>query len=110
MRIELRGFEDRFIGLEINGGAMAAEAAHFFQAAGGLTAPECLPPFEAIAADGGDQFLRQRVYDGRANAVQAAGMEVIAPFAELGSRVERRQDELQRGPFKLRMQIDRDAS
>src|SRR5579871_107856 len=109
MWIELRGLEDRFIGFEVNAGTVPPEWADLFQAAGGFAAPERLPPFAAIAADGGDEFLRQGVYHRRADAMQTAGVQVVASFTELGARVERRQDKLQGRPLEFGMEVDGNA-
>ena len=108
--VELRGLEDVRVRLEVDGGAVAAEGADLFQLAGRLAALEGLLPLEAVAADGGDELLRQGVDDRRADAVQAAGVDVAVAVAELGAGVQRGQDQLQAGLLVLGMDVDRDAA
>ncbi len=55
------------------------------------------------------QLFRERIDHRRADAMQAARVHVIAPFAELGARVQRRQDQLQCRLLVLGMQIDGNA-
>ena len=62
----------------------------------------------AVTAHLGDEPLGQRVHDGDADAVQAAG-NLVAVAAELAAGVELRQDDRQRGQILLRHEVDRDA-
>ena len=72
--------------------------AELLQLAGRLAALERLLPLEAVAADGGDELARQGVDDRRADAVQAAGVEIAVAVAELAAGVQRRQDQFQGRP------------
>ena len=70
---------------------------------------EALLPGVAVAADGGDQLLRERVDDAGADAVQAArGLVVLA--LELAAGVEHREDDLEGALAGLRMLVDGDAA
>ena len=82
----------------------------FLELGGGLAALEGLLPLEAVAADGGDELLRQGVDDRRADAVQAAGVDVAVALAELAAGVQRGEDQLQGRLLVLGMHVDRDAA
>ncbi len=108
--IEARGLKDVGVGLEGDDGAVAAKRADLLDGAGRFAALEFLLPLVAVSADHGDELLRQRVDDRRADAVQAAGVEIVAAFAELGAGVERGQDQFQGGAFELGVHINWDAA
>ena len=55
------------------------------------------------------QPLGQRIDHARAHAVQTAG-DLIASAAEFTARVQHRVDDFQRGPSRLRLNVDRDAA
>ena len=55
-------------------------------------------------------FLRQGVDDRRADAVQAAGVEVAVAVAELAAGVQRGQDQLQGRLLVLGMHVDGNAA
>ena len=110
VRVELRGLEDVRVRLEVDGRAVAAERAELFQLARRLAALEGLLPLEAVAADGGDELLRQGIDDRRADAVQAAGVEVAVAVAELAAGVQRGQDQFQGRPLVLGMHVDGNAA
>ena len=63
----------------------------------------------AVAPDGGDQLLRQRVDDAGADAVQAAG-RLVAPVLELAAGMQRGEDHLERALLRLRMLVDRNPA
>ena len=58
-------------------------------------------PLRAVAFDGGDEFLRQRVDHARADAVQAAGGLVTAVL-ELAASVEHGEDHFERALLRRR--------
>ena len=62
-----------------------------------------------VELDRRDQPLGERVDDGHADAVQAAG-DLVAVAAELAAGVELRQDDLERGDPGARDLVDRDAA
>ena len=74
----------------------------------GRAARELLPVDLAVAADLGDQPLRERVHDGDADPVQAAG-DLVALAAELAAGVELRQDDRERGKALVLHDAHRDA-
>ena len=66
-------------------------------------------PLRAVAADGRNQLLRERVDDAGADAVEAAGGLVVA-CVELSSGMQRRENHLERALLRLRMLVDRYAA
>ncbi len=70
---------------------------------------EALAPHGALAADLDVEALGQRVHDGAADAVQAAGHRVSAA-AELAAGVQLGEDELDRGDPLDGVDVDRDAA
>ena len=75
-----------------------------------LAALVVLRPDVAVAADLEMEPLGERVDDGDADAVQAAGDFVAAAVAELAAGVQRGQHHLGRGPLLLLQFVDRDAA
>ena len=73
-----------------------------------IAALELLPVDVAVAADLGDEALGERVDDGDADAVQAAG-DLVAVAAELAAGVKLREDDRERGQALLRHHVDGDA-
>ena len=69
-----------------------------------------LAPDEAVAADLDVEPLGQRVDDGDADAVEAAGHLVSAAVAELAAGVEDGQHDLERRLALLLHRVDRDAA
>ena len=69
-----------------------------------------LRPHVAVAADLDVEALGERVDDGDADAVQAAGDLVAAAVAELAAGVEDGEDDLERGPALLLHHRDGDAA
>ena len=72
-------------------------------------AHELLAVEHAVAAHLGDEPLRERVDDGDADAVEAAG-DLVALAAELAAGVELRQHDRERGQALLLDHVDRDAA
>src|SRR5260370_34227543 len=91
--VEVNRLEDVGSRIEIVAGAVSAEGSEFLQFAGGLAALKSLPPFPAVATNGGDQLLRKGVDHGGADPMQSARMNVVAPLAEFGPGVQRGQDQ-----------------
>jgi hypothetical protein len=107
----VQGAENLRIGLEAD--ARAAPVLHragVDELAGPLAARIALPPQGTLARDFHLHDLGERVDDGTADPVQAAGGGVrLAP--ELPARVERGEDHLQRAQvLELRMGIDGDPA
>ena len=75
----------------------------------GLAAVERHRPGLAAAVDLDVEPLRERVDDGRADAVQAAGGRV-RPAAELAAGVQLGEDDLDAGQPGARLDVDRDAA
>src|SRR5581483_6033827 len=73
-----------------------------------LTACELLPVDLAVAANLRDEPLGERVDDGDADAVKAAG-DLVALAAELAAGVQLRQDDRQRRQPLVLDDVDRDA-
>ena len=69
-----------------------------------------LRPLVPVAPDGQVERLGERVYDGHADAVEAARDLVAAAVAELAAGVERRQHHLGRRPVLLLVEVHRDAA
>ncbi len=109
-RVQLGRLEDVGVRLEIDAGSVSTEGAELLQLRRRFAAPERLLPLVAIAADGRHQLLGQGVDNRRADAVQAAGVDVAVAVAELGAGVQRRQDQLQGRPLVLGVRIDGNAA
>jgi hypothetical protein len=75
----------------------------------GDTALELLPMHLAVAADLGDEPLREGVDHGDADAVEAAG-DLVAVASELAAGVELGEDDGQRGEALLLHDVDRDPA
>src|ERR1041385_3905720 len=95
-RIELHLGEDLAVGAEEDRRAAAARPADPTKLRFRLAARERLLPFGAVPLDGRDHLLRERGPHGSADAVEAAGMQIVLRL-ELSARVERRENELERG-------------
>ena len=83
--------------------------AELLQRADRLALLEAHLPLRAVALDGGDQLLRQRVDDAGADAVEAAG-GLVAAVLELAAGVQHREDHLEGALLRARMLVDRDAA
>ena len=94
LRRELELLEDLGVGQEVDRRARVAllGLADDLHVGGGLAAGELLAVDLAVAADLGDEPLRERVHDRDADAVQAA-RDLVAVAAELAAGVELRQDD-----------------
>ena len=86
-----------------------APAPTFLSGPCGPALMEALLPLRAVAPDGGDELLRQRVDHAGADAVQAARGLVVAGL-ELAAGVEDREDDLERALAGLGMLVDRNAA
>ena len=73
-----------------------------------VAALELLAVDLAVAANRGDEPLGERVDDGDADAVEAAG-DLVAVAAELAAGVELREDDREGGQPLLLHHVDRDA-
>ena len=70
-----------------------------------------LAVLEAVALDGGDELLRERVHDRRADPVQPAGVDVAAVgVAELAAGVQHREHQFEAALLVLRVHLDGDAA
>jgi len=65
--------------------------------------------FLAAALDPALEVLRQRVHDGDADAVEAAG-ELVVLIREFAARMQAREDELDAAHLLFRMDVDRHAA
>ena len=108
-RVERRLREDARVGTEPDRRAGAARRLHPGERPGRLAAPERLPPDGAVAFRLGDQLLRQRVDDARADAVETAGGPVVLVL-ELPAGVQGGEDHLKGALAAARVLIDRDAA
>ncbi len=97
-RVEVvgRGLEDLLVGPEGDRGARCLGGADLLHLLHGLAALEDHLVNLAVAAHAGDEPLGQRVHDGHAHAVEAAG-HLVGVVVELASRVEDGKDNLERG-------------
>ena len=91
-----RGLEDLLVGPEGGRGARGLGGPDLLHLADGLAARELHLVDAAVALDLDDEALGERVHDGDAHAVQAAG-DLIGVVVELAARVEDRHDDLERG-------------
>src|SRR6185369_11510050 len=109
IRLELDLREDGRVGLEIHRRARTARGSELLQRPDRLPLFEAHFPLRAVALDGGDELLRQRVDDAGADAVQAA-RGLVAAALELSTGVEHREDRLERALLRSRMFVDRRAA
>ena len=102
--------EDLGVGEEVDRrpGVVLVDLAGDLDVAERDTALELLAVHLAVATDFGDEPLGQRVDDGDADAVEAAG-DLVAVAAELAAGVQLRQHDRQRGQPLVLDQLDRDA-
>src|SRR3954468_15357084 len=101
--------EDVGVGGEGDAGAGAARVALLRQPGGGQSLGVLLLVVLAVALDARDQLRAQRVDHRRTPAVQSAGAGVVA-LLELPARVQRGDDDLQRGFLVLRHHVHGDAA
>jgi hypothetical protein len=103
------GLEDRRVGPERDDGAGLAGGLALGEVGGGPGELVALPPHVAVGADLDVQGSGQRVDDGEADTVQAAG-DGVGLAVELAARVQGGQDEFDRRALLDRVQADRDAA
>jgi len=101
--------EDLRVGPEMDDRPVLAGGGSLFQLAGGDPARERLGVLEAVAEDAHVELDREGVDDARPDAVKAAG-DLVAGAGELAAGVEGAEDELQRGPLVLGVDVDGDAA
>ncbi len=109
-RVELRLLEDLGVREERDrrAGLVLRGDADLLHVPGGLATCELLPVELAVAADLGDQPLRERVHDGDADSVQPS-RDLVAVAAELAAGVELRQHDGERRHALIRDHVDGDA-
>src|SRR5262249_9792279 len=90
--------------------AGAARAAQLLDLGGRLAAREPLLVALAVALDGDDQLLAERVDHRGADAVQAARDLVVAAAGGLAARVQQREDHLEGALLVLGHVVDGDAA
>ena len=106
---EFDGFEDRFVGLEADGGAVVVGFADVLQLLlRHAPAVDLLPAFP-VAADGDLKAFGQGVDARDAHAVQAAG-HLVRRVVELAARVELGHDDLYGRDLFLRVDVHGDAA
>ena len=103
------GLEDLVVRPEGDGGAGRTGGADLAHLLSGLAAGELHLIDLAVATDLDVHLLGERVDDGDAHAVQAAG-DLVGRVVELAAGVEDRHDDLERGDLLDRVHIDRDAA
>ena len=94
--------------LQAGAGVALADLADHFQFAPHISAGEPHVVFLATAANPDLEVLGQRVDDGDADAVQAAGVPIV-PVGELCAGMQHSQDDFSSGPLKFRVGIHRHA-
>src|SRR4029450_10042556 len=99
--IEPRAREYLPVGLEEDAGAAAAGGADLLEAARRLAPGKRLLPFGAVAPHPRHPLLAERVHHRGADPVETAGV-VVALGLELPARVQRGEDQLERGLLVLR--------
>ncbi len=107
-----RGLEDLRVGPERDRGTGRLVVAHrtaLLERRGGVLVHVGLRPVIALATHFDVDARRERVDDGDAHAVQAAG-DLVGRVVELSAGVEDRHDDLERGDLLDRVHIDRDAA
>ena len=107
IEVDLR--KDRGVRAEEDRRARAARGPSLLQRADHRALLEAHLPLRAVAPDGRDQLLRQRVDDAGADAVESAGGLVVAGL-ELAAGMQRRENHLERALLRLRMLVDRNAA
>src|SRR5579862_6153141 len=107
-RVDVHLLEDLGVGEEADGGAGNGRIADDLHVALRDPARELLAVDLAVAAHLGDEPLRQRVDDGDADPVQAAG-DLVALSAELAAGMELREDDRERRKLLILHDVDRDA-
>ena len=110
VEVELDLFEDLEVGQEGDLGAVLLGRVALGQVGHRFAALVVLLPDVAVAADLQVQALGERVDDGDADAVQAAGDLVAAAVPELAAGVEDGEHDLGRGPLLFLHRLDRDAA
>jgi hypothetical protein len=110
VEVEADLFEDLQVRQEGDLGAVLLGRLAFGQLGHRFAALVVLRPDEAVAADLQMQALGERVDDGDADAVQAAGDLVAAAVAELAAGVKDREDDLGRRALLFLHDPDRDAA
>ena len=105
---ELGLLEDLAVGQELDRRAVALGRADGLHVALRHAAGELLPVEHPVAAHLGDEPLRERVDDGDADAVEAAG-DLVAVAAELAAGMELREHDRERGQALVLDHVDRDA-
>ena len=100
--------EDLGVGQEVDRRAGVLGLADDLDVALRLAARELLAVDLAVAPHLGDEALGERVHDGDADAVEAAG-DLVAVAAELAAGVELREDDRERGLALALDDVDRDA-
>ena len=104
-----RGLEDLLVRPEGDGGARRRGVADLLHLLRGLAAGELHLEDLAVAADLNVHLLGERVDDGDADAVQAAG-DLIGRVVELAAGVQDRHDDLEGRNLLDRMLVDWDAA
>src|SRR4051794_9180794 len=107
--IELDLREDRRVRAEEHGRAGAARGAKLLHGADRDAVLEPLLPRGAVALDGGDELLRQRIHHTRADTVKTAGRLVVARV-ELAPGVQRGEDHLDGALLTLRVLVHRNPT
>ena len=109
-RVELGLLEDLGVGEKRDRRArlVLRSDADRLHAPGGLSTRELLPVDLAVALDLGDEPLRERVHDGDADPVQAAG-DLVAVAAELAAGVQLRENDGERRDSLVLDHVDGDA-
>ena len=110
VEVEADLFEDLEVGQEGDLGAVLLGRLALGQVGHRFAALVVLRPDVAVAADLQVQALGERVDDGDADAVQAAGDLVAAAVPELAAGVEDGQHDLGRGALLFLHRLDRDAA
>ena len=108
-RVVPGGLEDVGVGPEGDRRAVLVGGSALLQRSSGYAVLVRLRPDEAIALDLDLQARRQRVDDGDADTVQAAG-DGVAATAELATGVEHGEHDLEGGLLLHRVLVDRDAA
>ena len=104
-----RGLEDLLVRPKGDGSARMVGSADFLHLLSGLAAAKLHLVNLAVASNLDNHLLGQGVYNGDANAVQAAG-NLIRGVIELAAGVQDGHDDLERGDLLHRVHVDRDAS
>src|SRR3954469_8254322 len=108
-RLEFDLRKDRRVGVKKNRGAGAARGSQLLERSNRLALLEPHLPLRAVAPDGRDQILRERVDDAGPDAMQATSGLVAAVF-EFSAGVQHREDHLERAFLRGRVLVHRDAA